>query len=77
MPEPEWMLTKTATTQNHELEGGPQGVNCLIQMQWTPPLEEPEEDLQAQRISTTTHPRTHPGEGLCNEEGEGDVHVEI
>jgi len=77
MHEPEWTLTRTAIIQDRELEGGPQGVNYLIQMQWIPPLEGPEGDSQDQKISTTTHPRTHPEEDLCNEEGEEDVHVEI
>jgi len=75
MPEPKWMPTKIVT-RNHELEGGLQGGNYLIQMPWIPLQEEPEEDSWDQKKLTTTHPHTRHKEDSCKEGEEGDVCVE-
>ncbi len=75
MHEPEWMPTRTIIIRNHESEDGLPEDNYLTPMPWIHPLEEPEEDSQDQKASTTTYPHTHQEADLCNEEEEEDVHA--
>ncbi len=66
------MLTKI-TTQSHKQEDGLQGDHYHTPMQWTHQLEEPGEDLQDQKKSTSMHPQIHQEEDSYHTGGEEDT----